>query len=72
MVWFKLSEQLSVLLLLESYLLLWQPLSASIKMTSFVVQLAQDHIVLEEKLVSHAKSAVGNRTVKLGLSSRWT
>lgn len=27
------------------------------KVAAFVVQLAQDHVVLEEKLVSHAKSA---------------
>lgn len=41
----------------QYYLLLRLPLCAAIKMASFVVQLAQDHVVLEEKLVSHAKSA---------------
>lgn len=42
----------------EYYLLLSLPLRAAIEMASFIVQLAQDHVVLEEKLVSHAKSAV--------------
>lgn len=52
------------------------------KVAAFVVQLAQDHVVLEEKLVSHAKSAGrgrekhSERGIKIwkwvsGLASRW-
>lgn len=48
----------------EYYLLLRLPLSAAVKMGSFVVQLAQYHVVLEEKLVSHAESAEGNENMK--------
>lgn len=51
------------------YLLLRRPLCAAIKMASFVVQLAQDHVVLEEKLVSHAKSAERHKNMELGLGS---
>lgn len=47
-------------LLSEYYLSLWLSVGASIKMASFVVQLAQDHVVLEEELVSHAESAERN------------
>lgn len=54
----------------EHYLLLRLPLSAAIKMASLIVQLAQDHVVLEEKLVSHAKSAEGNKK-KYGSRSRF-
>lgn len=43
-------------------LLLRLPLGAAIKMASFIVQLAQDHVVLEEKLVSHAKSLAAELT----------
>lgn len=32
------------------------------KVAAFVVQLAQDHVVLEEKLVSHAKSLAAELT----------
>lgn len=53
----------------EYYLLLRLPLGAAIKMASFIVQLAQDHVVLEEKLVSHAKSAERNKNMELGLRS---
>ena len=56
----------------EYYLLVRLPLSAAIKMASFIVQLAQDHVVLEEKLVSHAKSAERNKNMELGLSSCWS
>lgn len=48
------------------YLLLRLPLRAAIKMASFIVQLAQDHVVLEEKLVSHAESAERNKNMELG------
>lgn len=51
----------------EYYLLVRLPLSAAIKMAPFIVQLAQDHVVLEEKLVSHAKSAERNKSKELGL-----
>lgn len=51
----------------QYYLLLRLPLCAAIKMASFIVQLAQDHVVLEEKLVSHAKSAERNKNMELGL-----
>lgn len=47
-------------LLSEYYLSLWLSVGASIKMASFVVKLAQDHVVLEEELVSHAESAERN------------
>lgn len=53
----------------QYYLLLRLPLCAAIKMASFIVQLAQDHVVLEEKLVSHAKSAERNKNMELGLGS---
>lgn len=43
--------------------LLGLPLGAAIKMASFIVQLAQDHVVLEEKLVSHTKSAEINQNM---------
>lgn len=45
-------------------LLLWRSVGASIKMASFIVQLAQDHVVLEEKLVSHAESLAAELTGK--------
>lgn len=48
------------------YLSLRRPLGAAVKVASFVVQLAQDHVVLEEKLVSHTESA--ERQEKAGLS----
>lgn len=48
------------------YLSLRRPLGAAVKAASFVVQLAQDHVVLEEKLVSHTESA--ERQEKTGLS----
>lgn len=51
------------------YLLLWRPLRAAIKVASFVVQLAQDHVVLEEKLVSHTKSAETHENAELSLGS---
>lgn len=51
----------------ERYLLLRLPLSAAIKKGSFVVQLAQDHVVLEEKSVSHAESAERNQNMEVGL-----
>lgn len=51
----------------ECYLLLRLPLSAAIKRASLIVQLAQDHVVLEEKLVSHTKSTEGKK--KYGTSS---
>lgn len=47
-----------------SDLLLRLPLGAAIKMAPFIVQLAQDHVVLEEKLVSHAKSLAAELTGK--------
>lgn len=53
----------------QHYLLLRLPLRAAVKMAAFVVQLAQDHVVLEEKLVSHAKSAEGNKNMEVGLGS---
>lgn len=56
----------------EYYLLLRLPLSVAIKMASFIVQLAQDHVVLQEKLVSHAKSAERNKNMELGLGSCWS
>lgn len=53
----------------QYYLLLRLPFCAAIKMASFIVQLAQDHVVLEEKLVSHAKSAERNKNMELGPGS---
>lgn len=53
----------------QNYLLLRLPFCAAISMASFIVQLAQDHVVLEEKLVSHAKSAERNKNMELGLGS---
>lgn len=52
----------------QYYLLLRLPLCAAIKMASFIVQLAQDHVVLEKKLVSHTKSAERNKNMELGLA----
>lgn len=52
-----------------SHLLLRRPLAAAVKVASFVVQLAQDHVVLEEKLVSHTKSAETHENTELILGS---
>lgn len=41
-------------------------------MAFFIVQLAQDHVVLEEKLVSHTKSAEKSKMMKQGaLTLAW-